>query len=59
MPPADTRVYEVFAALRYSAIVVRVMNRAVARGFLPPEQKIWLTNPASAALADLLGLPRP
>ncbi len=57
--PGDTHVYEVFAALRYSAIVVRVMNRAVARGFLPPEQKIWLTNPASAALADLLGLPRP
>jgi hypothetical protein len=35
------------------------MNRAVARGFLPADQKIWLTNPASFALADLLGLPRP
>ena len=57
--PGDTRFYEVFAAVRYSAIVVRVMNRAVARGFLPADQTIWLTNPASAALADLLGLPRP
>ena len=57
--PGDTHVHEVFAAVRYSAIVVRVMNRAVARGFLPPDQKIWLTNPASFALADLLGLPRP
>jgi aminoglycoside phosphotransferase (APT) family kinase protein len=57
--PGDTHVHEVFAAVRYSAIVVRVMNRAVARGFLPADQKIWLTNPASAALADLLALPRP
>jgi len=57
--PGDTHVHEVFAAVRYSAIVVRVMNRAVARGFLPADQKIWLTNPASSALADLLGLPRP
>jgi aminoglycoside phosphotransferase (APT) family kinase protein len=57
--PGDTHVFEVFAAVRYTAIVVRVMNRAVARGFLPPDQKIWLQNPASAALADLLGLPRP
>jgi len=57
--PGDTQLYEVFAAVRYSAIVVRVMNRAVARGFLPADQTIWLTNPASAALADLLGMPRP
>jgi len=57
--PGDTHLHEVFAAVRYSAIVVRVMNRAVARGFLPADQKIWLTNPASSALADLLGLPRP
>ena len=57
--PGDTHLHEVFAAVRYSAIVVRVMNRAVARGFLPADQRIWLTNPASAALADLLGLPRP
>ena len=57
--PGDTQLYEVFAAVRYSAIVVRVMNRAVARGFLPADQTIWLTNPASAALADLLGLQRP
>ena len=57
--PGDTHLYEVFAAVRYGAIVVRVMNRAVARGFLPADQKIWLQNPASAALADLLGLERP
>ena len=57
--PGDTHLYEVFAAVRYTAIVVRVMNRAVARGFLPADQTIWLTNPASAALADLLGLQRP
>jgi hypothetical protein len=44
----------VFAAARYSAIVVRVMNRMVARGQLPPEQTIWLENPASACLSQML-----
>src|SRR4030095_7228895 len=46
-PVADTTWYEIFAAARYCAIVVRVMNRSVARGELPADQKIWLDNPAS------------
>jgi len=50
----DTRWYEIFAAARYCAIVVRVMNRSVARGELPADQKIWLDNPASTCLAQLL-----
>lgn len=50
----DIAYHEVFAAARYSAIVVRVMNRLVDRGQLPPEQTIWLQNPASACLAELL-----
>jgi aminoglycoside phosphotransferase (APT) family kinase protein len=52
----DTIFYEVFAAVRYTAIVVRVMNRMVERGMLPPDQTIWLDNPATVCL-DLM-LPR-
>lgn len=50
----DTAWWEVFAAARYTAIVVRVMNRMVDRGHLPADQTIWLDNPASACLAHLL-----
>ena len=53
-PVGDTTFEEVFAAARYAAIVVRVMNRSVARGDMPPEQTIWLDNPASTCLAQLL-----
>ncbi len=51
---SDIRWYEIFAAARYSAIVVRVMNRAVARGMLPADQRTWLENPAAEALVQLL-----
>lgn len=50
----DTYPYEVFAATRYAAIVVRVMNRAVSRGQMPPDHTIWLENPAVDCLVDLL-----
>ena len=30
------------------------MNRLVQRGVMPADQTVWLENPASAALADLL-----
>jgi aminoglycoside phosphotransferase (APT) family kinase protein len=50
----DIRWYEIFAAARYSAIVVRVMNRAVSRGLLPADQEIWLKNPAGECLLQLL-----
>jgi len=55
----DTHWYEVFAAARYTANVVRVMNREVDRGRVPPDQKIWLAKLASECLADLLGMPVP
>lgn len=55
----DTHYYEVLAGMRYTAIVVRVMNRAVDRGFMPPDHEIWLRNPAADILADLMDLPRP
>lgn len=53
-PDEDTTWWEVFAALRYTAIVVRVMNRMVDRGHLPDDHQIWLTNPAATCLEQLL-----
>jgi len=54
----DTTYFEVFAAARYCAIVVRVMNRSVARGEMPADQRVWLENPATACLAELMQLRR-
>lgn len=51
---ADTHVWEVLAAMRYTVIVVRAMNRAEDRGLMPPGRTIWRDNPASACLAQLL-----
>lgn len=53
-PVGDTRLHEVFAAFRYAVIVVRVMNRAVARGFVPEDHTVWLENPAATCLRQLL-----
>jgi aminoglycoside phosphotransferase (APT) family kinase protein len=53
-PVGDTFVHELFAAFRYAAIVVRVMNRAVERGHMPADHTIWLENPAATCLAQLL-----
>ncbi len=49
----DTMFHEVFAAVRYCAIVVRVMNRTVARGLMPADQTIWLDNPSTVCLDQL------
>lgn len=50
----DTSWYEVFAAARYAAIVVRVMNRLVDRGDLPSHQMLWIDNPVVPCLAALV-----
>ncbi len=50
----DTHYYELLAAARYCAIVVRVMNRSVARGEMPADQRVWLENPATVCLAELM-----
>lgn len=49
----DARWWEICAAARYCAIVVRVMNRAVDRGLMPEDHTIWLENPAVTALEGL------
>lgn len=52
----DTLYWEILAGARYAAIVVRVMNRAMDRGHMPKDQIIWLHNPATAALTQLMAL---
>ncbi len=54
----DTLYYELLAAARYCAIVVRVMNRQVARGAMPSDQRVWIENPATLCLAQLMQLRR-
>jgi len=52
----DTHYWEVLGAARYCAIVVRVMNRSVARGEMPKDQRVWLENPATVCLEQLMKL---
>lgn len=54
-PAADVGFHEVFAGARYCAIVIRVMNRLEDRGDLAAGHTIWLENPATAALAEIIG----
>ena len=53
--PEPTHWYEVFAALRYCAIVVRVTNRMVDRGLMPADHEYWRENQSTACLEELLG----
>jgi aminoglycoside phosphotransferase (APT) family kinase protein len=53
-PIGDTTWYEVFAAARYCAIVVRVMNRLVERGQMPADHRVWIENPVVPCLAALM-----
>jgi aminoglycoside phosphotransferase (APT) family kinase protein len=50
----DIEWWEVCAAVRYCAIVVRVMNRAVDRGLMPEDHTIWRDNPPAVVLEQLL-----
>ena len=52
--PEHVDVHEVFAAARYAVIVVRVMNRLVDRGDMPPDHTIWRENPAANCLLALI-----
>jgi hypothetical protein len=49
----DIEPWVLFAAARYAAIVVRVMNRMVDRGLLPADQTIYL-EPLAPVLRPLL-----
>ena len=50
----DTRWFEIMAAWRYNAIVVRVMNRTVARGQLDADNTIWRETNVTTCLQQLL-----
>lgn len=52
--PVPTRWYEVFAAYRYCAIVVRIINRTVERQLMPADNDIWLHNQATDCLMELM-----
>lgn len=54
IPEANIFYQEVFAAARYAAIVVRVMNRSAARGELPADNTFWRENPVVDCLEALL-----
>jgi aminoglycoside phosphotransferase (APT) family kinase protein len=55
--PEVIRYFELFAAVRYIAIITRMMNLYVERGVLPADQMVWLNNPpceiAKALYAEL------
>ena len=50
------RFYEVFAAVRYTVIVVRVGNRSAARGQPMADEGFWLDNNIVTTLEQLLEL---
>ncbi len=50
----DMHYWEVLAAMRYCAIVVRVMNRYAERGLIPEDHTVWRNNPPTTVLAELL-----
>lgn len=54
IPETNIFYQEVFAAARYAAIVVRVMNRSVTRGELPADNDFWRENPVVDCLDSLL-----
>lgn len=53
----DTRYFEVFAALRFAAVMIINCDRMTAAGLIPASRQMGLHNPASQILADLLELP--
>lgn len=50
----DLHFYELYAAVRYSVLVVSVMNRWVKRGVIPEDHTIWLENPVAAMMTVML-----
>jgi len=52
--PEAIRYFELFAAVRYVAIITRMMNLYVERGLLPADQTMWRDNPPGAIARDLL-----
>ena len=55
----DPHYWEVFGAMRFCTIFIRLGDRLTAAGLLPPEQNPAVGNQVTAALAILLGIDNP
>ena len=53
----DTWYFEVFAALRFTVVMIVNCDRMTAAGRIPASMQMGIHNPASQVLADLLELP--
>jgi aminoglycoside phosphotransferase (APT) family kinase protein len=53
---ADTRWYEVFAALRFTTVMIRNGDRMTADGLIPVSMNMAINNPATQVLAGLLSI---
>jgi aminoglycoside phosphotransferase (APT) family kinase protein len=53
----DTHYYEVFAAMRFAAVMIRNGDRFTESGRVPPEMNLAIHNPGTQVLADLLDIP--
>lgn len=55
----DPHYWEVFGAMRFCAIFIRLGDRMVAAGLIPPEMNPAVGNQVTEALAGLLGIDNP
>ena len=55
----DPHYWEVFGAMRFCTIFIRLGDRLTAAGFMPPERNPAVGNQVTAALAVLLGIDNP
>ncbi len=55
----DPHYWEVFGAMRFCTIFIRLGDRLTASGFVPPERNPAVGNQVTAALAVLLGIDNP
>jgi aminoglycoside phosphotransferase (APT) family kinase protein len=53
-PVRHLEYYEIFAAFRFAAIMIRVAQQLVARGILPPDSDFETNNTATRLLARML-----
>jgi aminoglycoside phosphotransferase (APT) family kinase protein len=58
-PALDVDFYEVWAAVRLSALMHRAGNLMIELGMLPPDAPMKYNNPASQLLAKLIGVEAP
>jgi len=57
--PKHLHYYEVFAAFRFSVIMMRLAQQFAALGLLPADSDFETNNTPSRMLAEMLGLPSP